>query len=175
MKFTLFYNGVLKANGSVKDKHKIRLKLHEQLEELWKHYPLCNLHNNQQIIKLKIGDYEFVPVVSSEIDMTAEIHITLLRPGLPGSIFTEGGDIDNRLKTLLDALSVPEKPEALPNRNASESSNNPIYTLLENDALITGISVYADRLLEPAVDKSYVRLMLKVNTINNRANLSGIP
>jgi hypothetical protein len=37
----------------------------------------------------------------------AELDVLLLAANLPGALIRRGGDIDNRLKTLFDALSVP--------------------------------------------------------------------
>jgi hypothetical protein len=47
-------------------------------------------------------------LVDSRSNLIAELEITLLRPGLPAGIVVRGGDIDNRLKTPLDALKMPE-------------------------------------------------------------------
>jgi hypothetical protein len=46
------------------------------------------------------------------------LKITLLRPEEPGAIILQSGDIDNRLKTLFDALSVPAQPNQLPKNDA---------------------------------------------------------
>jgi hypothetical protein len=54
--------------------------------------------------------------------------ITLLRPEAPGNIVTQGGDIDNRLKTLLDALKVPNLPNALPTGAVPEADESPLCT-----------------------------------------------
>jgi len=67
---------------------------------------------NSSIIQ-DVGDFQFAPLVNNKLHMTADLNITMLRPGRPGSLITHAGDIDNRLKTLLDALKVPE-PGALP-------------------------------------------------------------
>ncbi len=131
MEFTLYYRGPLKAATSSKrrrdEKHELRKRFHEQLKELWNQVPLSrhreflnpshnmvtNLRKDEERIYLStdnltllhdVGAFQFAPTVSSRLDMVADLTITLLRPEPPGQIVTQSGDIDNRLKTLLDAL-----------------------------------------------------------------------
>jgi hypothetical protein len=54
-----------------------------------------------------VGNFVFVPTVSEKLDMAANLEITLLSPGPPGQLVSQPGDLDNRLKTLLNALKVP--------------------------------------------------------------------
>jgi hypothetical protein len=102
--------------------------------------------------------------VSEKINLIAELSITLLRPEAPGSILTQSGDIDNRLKTLFDALKVPTEPTALPNDEKPGDGENPFFCLLEDDNLITKVSVNTDRLLDKVASASEVVLMIHVHT-----------
>ena len=87
----------------------------------------------------------------------------MLRSGVgPGYIIYRGGDIDNRLKTLLDSLRMPTMKEELPSNDPPEDNENPFYCLLENDNLITDISISTDRLLEPQASDSHVKLFIRV-------------
>jgi hypothetical protein len=71
-----------------------------------------------------------------------------MRRGVPGHLLIPGGDIDNRLKTLLDALRVPHsKDEVIGSPEAHEEPY--FFCLLEDDALVTRISVTTDRFLKP--------------------------
>jgi len=63
-----------------------------------------------------------------------------------------GGDIDNRVKTILDALRVPAEPNAVPQGDAPRPDEVPFYCVLEDDKLVTALSVQTERLLEPSVD-----------------------
>jgi hypothetical protein len=100
-----------------------------------------------------------------EIHLIAELNITLLRPEPPGQIITQAGDIDNRLKTLLDALKVPTEPNALPPNETPEQGETPFFCLLQDDNLITRISVSTDRWLvsESDAKSSDVVLLIHVN------------
>ena len=86
--------------------------------------------------------------------MVCRLHILMLRHGGKGGVLT---DIDNRLKTLFDALQIAQRPEDIP-KNADGSrlkpaeGETPFYVLLENDHLITAVSVETDTLLERVRD-----------------------
>lgn len=70
-------------------------------------------------------------------------------------------NIDNRLKTLLDSLSVPAHVNQLTGL-APASEENPFYCLLEDDSLVTGFEIRTERLLEPPINPNDVRLILTV-------------
>jgi hypothetical protein len=101
-------------------------------------------------------------LVTEELKGVAELDIALLRPGAPGRIVTQGGDIDNRLKTLFDALSMPPHPNALPIGVKPANDESPFFCLLEDDKLITSVSVRAEQLLEAVSDPAEVDLTIRV-------------
>jgi hypothetical protein len=94
-----------------------------------------------------MGGFDFVPLVSVETDSIAELSLTLLRPEAPGKLLTQGGDIDNRLKTLFDALSMPQQANALPDGASPSDGETPFFCLLENDNLVTAVQVRTEQLL----------------------------
>jgi len=159
MDFTLVYwDTTLKAasqsNKRSWEKHHIRRHFSSQLEQLWEVSPNLRWfdYGKQQreayAKKYERGGVEFVPLVMEALGLVCDPEITLLRPGTPGKIVSDGGDIDNRIKVLLDALRVPQntgeiylKPE--------ETNPKRIYCLMEDDKLITSIKVTTDRLLVP--------------------------
>jgi hypothetical protein len=172
MEFTLYYRGELKANRGPKDKHKLRRHFHEQLKELWDQAPLngaraglleASEEGEPSIVK-PIGTFEFAPLVCSRLRLVADLRMTLLRPESPGRIVTQAGDIDNRLKTLLDALTMPHQPNALPPGESPSKDESPFFCLFEDDNLITRLDVSSDRLLDPAAEPSEVVLLIYVRT-----------
>lgn len=164
MKFRLIYRGELKGNGDSKHKHQLRRHFHKQLADLWRQPPLVSrfdLHANEPVpnkinLSIRRSGFRFVPLVSPKLWAVAELDCVLLRPGPPGELIRSGGDIDNRLKTLLDALKVPEE-NALPAEAMPESDEIPFFCLLEDDKLITALRVETDRLLDPLNDREIVR------------------
>lgn len=185
MEFTLFYRGSLRSNGSPRHKQEIRRIFHSQLKQLWQLEPLRDSKSSligpaeggHQDISLleKVGVFTFAPLISSRLALAASLQITLLRPEKPGAIILQSGDIDNRLKTLFDALSVPAHENQIPSDDAPSAEEEPMYCLLQDDRLITSVSVNADRLLEPSSDKNEVVMMIHVRTKVTRHIFAAIP
>lgn len=172
MDFSLYYRGDLKSNARPLDKHNIRRQFQVQLEDLWKHLPLQPFaqrllqppkEGELGILRDRHG-YTFAPLVCEQLGLVAELNILLLWPAAPGAIITSGGDIDNRMKTLLDALKYPSEPTDLPSGSVPAPDENPFYCLLEDDSLITKLSVETDRLLTPVTSSSEVVVIIRVRT-----------
>jgi len=181
MRFTLTYDGDLPSKASAPEKQRIREAFHPQLRELWTHRPLSDHPgylqptDDQGAISavLQPGPHTFVALVNSSMCFTAELDILMLRPERPGSIILAGGDIDNRLKTLLDSLRAPsgKNRQEYDEITMSSSIEDPIHTLLEDDRLVTRINVNTDRLLNPP-SSHHMRLVIGV-TVNASPLLAG--
>jgi len=172
MEFTLYYRGALKGNGDPRAKHDLRKIVHQQLKILWEQFPLLEVRSDllspnprpgEVSLLVSRGGFNFAPLVSEKFRVFAELKITLLRPGPPGSILAPGGDIDNRLKTLFDALKVPE-PGALPAGASPAPDEDPFFCLMEDDKLIHAVSVSTDQLLDSAATRADVVLLIYVKT-----------
>jgi hypothetical protein len=72
-----------------------------------------------------------------------------LRPANPGDLFP-GGDLDNRIKTLLDALQMPRLDEISSVNLAPRNDEEPFFCFLQDDALVTGLTVNTDRFPDAA-------------------------
>ena len=195
MEFTLHYRGPLRANRKPREKHELRREFHRQLKVLWGQPPFDEiakyLHDEARPgdlsgeflgaalgphvnITCRKGLFTFAPLVCSRLHLTARLAITLLRPGPPGSLVKEGGDIDNRLKTLLDALKAPLEPSDLPAGAMPAEGEDPFFCLFEDDSLITGLSVETDRLLEPSFSQSEALLLIKVRLSATTVTLGNV-
>lgn len=163
MEFALKYSGTLKANAGIDDKHRIRQAFHLQMKELWNHEPLSSHTDLKNQLVRSVGSFRFIPLVTVSLAFTADVNILMLREGTPGNIFVEGGDIDNRLKTLFDSLRVPSSLSELPHNASPGVGEDPFYCLLEDDNLITRVAVDTDRLLTPLENKSQVEMFLRIN------------
>lgn len=170
MEFRLVYAGsLLKAAGYNKsrvwEKHQIRRYLHHQLERLWSTHPLLAFYAQPahiqrdgfagRVVKhVTIGSiaehYEgFVPVVNTQFGMICELDILFLRAETAGNLLkhgTGGGDIDNRMKVLFDALRIPERGE-VKLKEGDEPDPKPMFVLLSDDSLVTSVKITTDRLL----------------------------
>ncbi len=180
MKFTLHYRGPLKTNGRPKDKQKLRRHFHSQLKDLWCRPPLRDqrewLDKDYELNVLKeVDGWTFASIINAKHHLIATLNVTLLRPEDPGNIVTQGGDIDNRLKTLLDALTIPHRPQQIPKDDSPQETEVPFHCLLEDDSLVTGLTVTVDRLLgrddDSDDDSSEVLMLIGVEVSVTRPTL----
>lgn len=186
MRFTLHYRGPLKSNADARAKHRMRTEFHQQLSDLWSRAPLKR-HQEwlswdryreresepHRICALKErGGLRYSSVVHEQGRMVADLDILILRPGGPGDVVKDGGDIDNRLKTLFDALTIPDENQAraLPR---PEDMTSVQHCVFEDDRLITGFRVSTDRLLNYKSEKE-VLLIVHVDVSGTDALLANL-
>jgi hypothetical protein len=110
--------------------------------------------------------FRFVPLVNRELKLICGLEILFLRRENPGDLILRGGAIDNRIKTLLDALRIPENGTELPLNAVPDADEDPFFCLLENDSLVTDLNITTDRLLRPlrlGENENDVVLVMKIH------------
>jgi hypothetical protein len=192
VEFRLMYRGELPAQGSgggrLREKHAIRKAIHKQLAVQWRENPVLSFwlvknitHGNSdtgQISTLSRADeiakryakhgYNWLPLVTEELGIACSLDILFLRRDAPGKIIQSGGgDIDNRIKVLFDALRMPKYANEVEGYTCEEGEN-PFFCLLEDDSLINEVKITTDRLLTPLESGEAVNdvvLVIHVRTI----------
>ncbi|WP_281978797.1 hypothetical protein [Pseudorhizobium flavum] len=175
MKFHLTYEGILlgasRSNTRASHKHEIRKVFHLQMRRLWEISPRLNdppgQDGEERSFHGKLGKYDmfgrrFVPLIDESDGVNCSLKILLLRSDAPGPV-VKSGDLDNRIKTLLDALRLPQNSDEISGDPSEEDT--PFFCLLRDDALIESLSIKADALLQPiaAVPNSNdARLVIEV-------------
>ena len=110
------------------------------------------------------GGSGFIPLVTEDIAVRCAIDILFLRPEKPG-VLIQSGDLDNRIKTIFDALRLPNNADEC-GGDLPSGDENPMYCLLEDDKLISDVRVNADQLLylpnATEMDKNDVFLVVDV-------------
>ena len=178
------------------NRHTLRMAFHKQLELLWAEYPSLSpaptsdeftfmtfrrpsamqhagpprMKVDQVAERHQMYGFKFVPLVTAELELLCDLEILLLRPDKPGGVVW-AGDLDNRLKTLLDALHIPDPGERYHERLGEAPEQ--IFCLLQDDKLITRVSVDSDSMLMPVSDPpsaSDVRLVITVKLKPYRLN-----
>ena len=174
VEFRLLYSGFLPPDtdrgqlGIIK--HDIRREFLPQLKQLWQVHPnlqrylhFRGLHSTADVQNKpdseiranglksiadtwRINDFRFVPLIEERYCLACSVDILFLRIGGPGNLI-KNGDIDNRVKTLFDALKMPKGNE-LGDLTPLEGED-PFYCLFEDDKLISEVRVTTDRLLWP--------------------------
>lgn len=180
MQFRLTYEGEVladtnkgkKALGRADHKMEIRKKLHPQIRRLYELNPFLVKGEtpypgegpewgrpgrgesiDQIANNFKRNDYRFVPLVRESLDVYCSLDVLFLREHPAGGVLKEGGDIDNRLKTVFDALTMPRDGKQLGKYVVPEADEDPFFCLLEDDSLVTRATVEADTLLSPVIKK----------------------
>lgn len=172
MEFRLIYGGLLfgASRTDTRSEHKndIRKIFHYQLKHLWKVSPNLKewIRGDPRVESLRALDYlskkykfngvSLVPLVTEDLGVGVKLDILMLRPDQPGMTLMQSGDVDNRLKTIFDALRMPQIGEQF---EAGEES--PFFCLMQSDSLVNHVSVTTDILLGPS-DKNEVRLVITV-------------
>ena len=117
----------------------------------------------------------FVPLVSKAGGFLCSLDILFLRRHKAGSLIANGGDIDNRIKVLFDGLRMPSDDSELAGFEI-EPDEDPFYCLLEDDNLITRVSVETDRWLLPLERGNHeddVFLVIHATILNPSAIFAG--
>lgn len=117
----------------------------------------------------------FVPLISKAGGFTCALDILFLRRDNPGHIVSSGGDIDNRIKVLFDGFRMPETVAELGGLSIDQDED-PFFCLLEDDQLITRVSVTTDRLIVPQKSDESVHdvfLVIHVVMVNPSAVFAG--
>ncbi len=115
--------------------------------------------------KYQSNGYRFVPLVREDISVLCSLNILFLRRDFPVGVVT-AGDLDNRVKTLIDALRIPKNANELRGNETPAEDEDPFFCLLEDDDLVTGLTVETDMLLDPPhpddASNSRVKLVISV-------------
>jgi len=173
--FTLKYSGPLysaQATAAKRAKSHLRIEFDRQLTVLWSVHPVLRkedagrferrrvgegkmadltppvLYESELWRRCLVGGIDYVPLVTYGHRMHCHLAIRLHSRRAPGGIVHHGADLDNRLKALIDALRVPDPGQ---NTTQPESAGTEplMYCLLEDDSLVTKLSIETFRLLKP--------------------------
>ena len=103
----------------------------------------------------------FIPLVRNSLYLACDLSILFLRHDDDLRVLQKGGDLDNRIKTLFDGLKMPRH---IDEQGGIRPSSDPLYVLLQDDALIHSFSVKTGKLLGTNVEKqeNLVRLTIDV-------------
>ena len=200
MDFRLTYEGQLFGSGNKSRPghvHTIRQKLHKQLRAFWELQPSLSKwqprssppsfdghpvpegfrwesRRDELAYNFSRNGYRFVPLVTEDMFLSCGLEILFLRQGGP---ILQTGDIDGRLKTLFDALTMPRHAEQLKGNETPRDGEDPFYVLLEDDSLVSQVKVETDVLLEPTgetVDQHDARLVITVRLKPNAVMLDNL-
>ena len=186
MKFKLLYFGDILTNPKKRAQHiaDIRMQFHPQLKRLvdfkpWGHLSQFMMPDATKgpIITKHIGGIDWNPIISPHLKMIAELDILLMHPEIVGMPHS---DIDNRVKTILDGLRCPQNEHEI-GQNTPRNIG-PIYTLLDDDHLVTKLTVNTSHLLSQDIipnnipkTPDSVFMLIDVNVRVTEGTLENLP
>ena len=186
MKFKLLYFGDILINPKKRAQHiaDIRMQFHPQLKKLVEHSPWNNLTQymvpdptKSPITTRHVGGIDWNPIITPNLKLIAELDIQMLHPEIVG---VPRSDIDNRVKTIMDGLRCPQNEHEIGANTPRDIG--PIYTLLDDDHLITKLSVNTSHLLDNSMFSSDIPrtpdsifMMLDVNVRVAEGSLENLP
>ena len=129
-------------------------------------------HIKEELVDLcepiDVGTHKYIPLIRKSLSLNCSLKILFLRQEDPGALISKAGDIDNRIKTLLDGLKVPDKDT----QDRHPPKLDPTYCLLESDFLVSDLDIDTDRLLFPETTfPNEVHLVIEVKVNVLRAGL----
>jgi|HubBroStandDraft_1064217.scaffolds.fasta_scaffold53452_2 hypothetical protein len=174
MRFRMLFSGEIKAHKELDikppHKHAIRTYLSPQLERLWQTKEGLRRYASVTGAKARaarreqdsvggvyceenrlagleyLADFNkkqstrFIPLIVPAFCLRCRIDVLLLRPEDTPNHILQSGDLDNRVKTLFDGMRIP-------NDDALVDDGGTHFVLLQDDSLISELSVVGDNLL----------------------------
>lgn len=174
VEFRLTFDGCLMSTGNgskPRHVHEVRRQFHPQLKRFWqvnRFLQECRTDYLSFVPAAVIGEFEFQPLIGEKSQLLVGIEVLFLRAGIQGAV-VNNGDLDGRLKTLFDALAVPQHSQQLGSESPTEDER-PFYCLAQDDRLFTHVDIETDELLQETkagIDRNAARAIVTVRLAPN--------
>jgi hypothetical protein len=152
LKITLTYQGILPASKRPPEKiDQIRQEFHRQLNKIWGRDQLAILEEwrdnkfsaGAPDFRKQFGNITYLPIASEEIHARVRLTLTLYKGIREDHPAYSHGDIDNRAKSIIDALCVPVQQSRIPNCAPLRDT----ICLMSDDSLVDTLTVETASLL----------------------------
>lgn len=176
MEIDLTYDGLLPASGNgkpsdekLKNLWAMRREFQAQLRHLYDENPVLRGEGGAEarafsrIVRAPIEKEGRIywALVSNRAKLKCSLEIgVLLNEDLP-SVIRQSGDLDNRVKSIIDSLRLPGKYQEIQKYGPS-AEEQPFICLMEDDALVSGLNLTAGRLLKPNTPAQWAKVSVHV-------------
>lgn len=179
MNFTLFYLERLpSANSSSSRKiNNVRCRLSPQIRKLYDYAPLREMNfrfepdderDQHFCLYRERNGHPYTCLVDNTLGLACRLNVTFFENKGDLSVASQLGDIDNRMKPLLDALSLPKENLAIHSKK-SGTSQETTHCLLSDDSLVWGLGIRRKRLLMPFLNGCEALTQIEVEIIPTRS------
>lgn len=158
MKLTLTYRGRLPATqrGVSPVKTELRQAFHPQIAAQIG----LRLGNSIEQATTEFGGHRFVSPVHRDLRTAAELDVLLLTPKSSRS----AGDVDNRLKTLIDGLTRPVNSQQM-QHFIPPTDGGPTYCLMDSDELVKRLTIDARPWFESGMPQNEALVVLTATIV----------
>lgn len=134
MRLTLTYEGLLpsKQRGISPAKALLRQEFHPQIKDQIAHM----LVHDEKHVTSEVDGFKFISPAHSKYRTAVELDVLLLTRSSRRS----PGDVDNRLKTLLDGLTRPQNTQQMQSFQEPKDGG-PTYCLMDDDQLVSRLTI----------------------------------
>ena len=118
--------------------------------------------------KWERSGFNFAPLVIAEHCLRCTLEVLFLRMEERNYIL-QGGDIDRRIHVLFDGLRMIREGSELPTRAIPDADEKPFCCLLQDDTLVSDVTINTGRLLQLPSHKSpdqhdvYLQITVRLN------------
>ena len=172
MELHLVYRGKLPAKrsrGVSPIKSQLRASFHSQIQAQVE-VLLSGTSKSWSHLESEVDGIRFRSPVHSGFATAANLEVTMLVP----SKGRRAGDLDNRIKTLVDGLTRPANSQQLQGY-VPPSNFGPTYCLLDDDGLVQGLSVETRPWYDPGADADEALVLVKAKIVPGRSFGAGSP
>jgi hypothetical protein len=155
MRFPLSYEGPLPSSGNPRNGNptpkleqiwKIRTAIHHQIRAVYDNHMAFQENSDQSRIlfaelnvPVMVDGKKFFSIARVKFKLKCELRIELHVNHAVASVITNGADLDNRLKTLFDALRAPHNQQEIKGYMPDDIEN--FCCLLEDDVIISALQI----------------------------------
>lgn len=172
MEFYLSLACHISTTGHRAQKFILRRLFHDQLKQLRDFHQEHNLDGSQTFNRdnvKQVGPFSFLPLITCGCGKVVELDVILLSHFEPQNrVAYQTGDVDNKLKAIMDGLRMAQNKNEIRSEEVHEGEEL-FYTLLEDDALVSQVNIRHDRLLfnlEEEENKKDTFTLIKVRIRN---------
>lgn len=141
----------------------MRMSFHHQLSRQLE----GRMRPEETLFNCRSGGYRFRTPVREGLGLAVELDLLLL---VPSGLGRKPSDLDNRTKTIIDALRVPSSPGELKHHTAP-AEDGPMVCLLEDDLYVEQVRSEVRRWFEPEPHSTETLLIVTARIVS-RATLS---